>query len=93
MTPIDELNERFARPDERPQLGLAIMRGRFVELSACGATATLTAAIGLVVEAQQEQMGLKRTPEVNAVLMRRIARARERWATRRSPPRKQQVAH
>ncbi len=34
--------------------GLPTLRGRLVELSACGATATLTASIDLVIEAQRE---------------------------------------
>lgn len=41
-----------AGPDSEPW-GLDALRGRLVELSARGATATLTAAIELVVEAQQ----------------------------------------
>jgi len=45
---LDEL--RAERTAER--WGLAAMRGRLVELSALGATATLTAAVELVVEAQ-----------------------------------------
>jgi recombination protein RecA len=52
---LDDLRAR--RGDEtkaESPWGLAALRGRFVELSARGATATLTAAIGLVVEAQTE---------------------------------------
>jgi recombination protein RecA len=51
---LDELHDRSQRTDDTPGLALAALRGRFVELSARGASATLTAAIGLVVEAQQE---------------------------------------
>lgn len=40
-------------PDVTELWGLAALRGRLVELSARGAAATLTAAIGLVLEAQQ----------------------------------------
>jgi recombination protein RecA len=39
---------------EHPAWGLPAVRGRLVELSARGATATLTAAIELVIEAQRE---------------------------------------
>ena len=38
---------------ERERWGLDALRGRLVELSACGAAATLTAAIELVLEAQR----------------------------------------
>jgi len=47
---LDELRAGHeAHPEE---WGLAALRGRLVELSARGATATLTAAVGLVLEAQ-----------------------------------------
>ncbi|MEJ7602156.1 MAG: recombinase A [Kofleriaceae bacterium] len=46
---LDELTS--ARSDQT-EWGLAALRGRLVELSARGATATLTAAIGIVLEAQ-----------------------------------------
>jgi len=52
---LDDL--RASRDEEAPAVepgGLGALRGRFVELSARGATATLTAAIGLVIEAQHE---------------------------------------
>lgn len=39
---------------EHPGWGLPALRGRLVELSARGATATLTASIDLVIEAQRE---------------------------------------
>ena len=52
---------KILRPDfllqsgpDRSSWGLAAVRGRLVELSACGASATLTAAIELVIEAQRE---------------------------------------
>jgi recombination protein RecA len=52
---LDELDPVRHRGSEAADgWGLATLRGRFVELSARGATATLTAAIGLVVEAQTE---------------------------------------
>lgn len=53
---LDELRARRGdvEPEREPGVfGLAALRGRFVELSARGATATMTAAIGLVLEAQQ----------------------------------------
>jgi len=50
---LDELRaRRGADPSER--FGLAALRGRLVELSARGATATLTTAIDLVIEAQTQ---------------------------------------
>ena len=49
---LDELYE--AAPSPQDAWGLAAIRGRLVELSARGATATLTAAIELVVEAQTQ---------------------------------------
>jgi recombination protein RecA len=50
VLPFDEL--RAGRPVVTERWGLAAMRGRLVELSARGATATLTTAIEIVVEAQ-----------------------------------------
>jgi recombination protein RecA len=50
---LDELRARHDDKAVSPWC-LAALRGRFVELSARGATATLTAAIGLVAEAQGE---------------------------------------
>ncbi|HUS28517.1 MAG TPA: recombinase A [Kofleriaceae bacterium] len=50
---LDELRER--RGDvAQASWGLAALRGRLVELSARGATGTLTAAIELVAEAQEQ---------------------------------------
>ncbi len=51
---LDELRARHGAPEPAlaEQWGLAALRGRLVELSARGATATLTAAIDLVLEAQ-----------------------------------------
>ena len=49
MRRLDEL----APPIEHDRWSLDAMRGRLVELSARGASATLTTAIGLVLEAQQ----------------------------------------
>ncbi|MDQ3296656.1 MAG: recombinase A [Myxococcota bacterium] len=51
---LDELRARHGAPEVAlaEQWGLAALRGRLVELSARGATATLTAAIDLVLEAQ-----------------------------------------
>src|SRR5258705_11308948 len=52
-------SHKTGRPDGQGELapaerwGLDALRGRLVELSARGATATLTAAIELVIEAQQ----------------------------------------
>lgn len=49
-------SHKMARPDElapAERWGLDALRGRLVELSARGATAVLTAAIELVIEAQQ----------------------------------------
>src|SRR5438445_10067557 len=53
---IYSLDELRARRGEESQArwGLAALRGRLVELSARGATATLTAAIELVGEAQEQ---------------------------------------
>jgi recombination protein RecA len=50
VLPFDEL--RAGREQITERWGLAAMRGRLVELSARGATATLTTAIEIVVEAQ-----------------------------------------
>src|SRR5262245_57051726 len=51
---LDELRaRRGAEPESRWELGA--LRSRLVELSACGATATLTAAIELVAEAQAQR--------------------------------------
>jgi recombination protein RecA len=50
---LEELRAR--RGDEsRERWGLSALRGRLVELSARGATATLTAAIEIVAEAQEQ---------------------------------------
>jgi recombination protein RecA len=53
---LDELrSRRGATPDDvvaAPRLSLEQLTGRLVELSAVGAVATLTAAVGLVLEAQ-----------------------------------------
>jgi recombination protein RecA len=50
---LDELDaSQRDRLDEQPW-GLAALRGRLVELSAHGASATLTTAIGIVLEAQR----------------------------------------
>ncbi len=50
---LDELRERYGAVDEEAApWGLAALRGRLVELSARGASATLTTAIDLVLEAQ-----------------------------------------
>jgi recombination protein RecA len=51
---LDELRAQRGADDHAAGFQLAALRGRFVELSARGATATLTAAMGLVVEAQRE---------------------------------------
>ncbi len=52
---LDDLRARRGAVDAAPAelWSLESMRGRLVELSARGATATLTAAIGLVLEAQR----------------------------------------
>ncbi len=49
IAPLEESNLL-----EHPGWGLPALRGRLVELSARGATATLTASIDLVIEAQRE---------------------------------------
>ncbi len=46
--------DRLVQPEARARWELNTLRGRLVELSARGATATLTAAIELVVEAQTQ---------------------------------------
>ncbi|MDB4956571.1 MAG: hypothetical protein JWO36_4140, partial [Myxococcales bacterium] len=51
---LDELRARRGAEHVSAPWGLAAMRGRLVELSARGASATLTAAIELVVEAQTQ---------------------------------------
>jgi recombination protein RecA len=50
---LEELRVRRAQ-DTSAQWGLAALRGRLVEVSARGATATLTAAIEIVAEAQEQ---------------------------------------
>jgi recombination protein RecA len=49
---LDELRAQRGADEVTEPWGLAAMRGRLVELSARGATATLTAAMELVLEAQ-----------------------------------------
>ena len=49
---LDELTA--GAPQHTPRWGLDEMRGRFVELSARGAAATLTAALALVLDAQAQ---------------------------------------
>lgn len=49
---LEELRAR--REESQAQWGLAALRGRLVELSARGASATLTAAIEIVAEAQEQ---------------------------------------
>jgi len=51
---LDELRARRGQTESDARWGLAALRGRLVELSARGATATLTAATELVVEAQTQ---------------------------------------
>ncbi|HEY1556015.1 MAG TPA: recombinase A [Kofleriaceae bacterium] len=53
ILPFDELRARHGEP-AAARWGLDVMRGRLVELSARGASATLTAAIELVAEAQAQ---------------------------------------
>ncbi len=56
MLRLDDLELRLGRPEVTPETspwGLAALRGRLVELSARGATATLTTAAELVLEAQR----------------------------------------
>lgn len=56
MLRLDDLQLQLGRPEvdaEASPWGLAAMRGRLVELSARGATATLTTAAELVLEAQR----------------------------------------
>src|SRR3954447_512163 len=50
---LDELRARRGE-ESSARWGLAALRGRLVELSARGATATLTAAIEIVAEAQEQ---------------------------------------
>lgn len=52
LVSLDELRARRGGDQGETPWGFAAVRGRLVELSARGATATLTAAIELVVEAQ-----------------------------------------
>ncbi|HWU87385.1 MAG TPA: recombinase A [Kofleriaceae bacterium] len=53
VLPLDELRPPQSSEEEAAEpWGLAALRGRLVELSARGARATLTAATGLVLEAQ-----------------------------------------
>lgn len=51
---LDELRAQHADPEreQAEQWSLAALRGRLIELSARGATATLTAAMGIVLDAQ-----------------------------------------
>jgi recombination protein RecA len=51
---LDELRARRGAEQSNAGWGLAALRGRLVELSARGATATLTAAIDIVAEAQTQ---------------------------------------
>ena len=51
---LDELRARQGAEHSDAAWGLAALRGRLVELSARGATATLSAAIEIVVEAQTQ---------------------------------------
>src|SRR5262245_50004695 len=51
---LDELRARRGHVDQEARWGLAALRGRLVEVSARGASATLTAATELVVEAQTQ---------------------------------------
>ncbi len=51
---LDEVGRRADDVAKHEPWGLGSLRGRFVELSARGASATMTAAIGLVIEAQLE---------------------------------------
>ena len=52
---LDELRARRGGEQSDAAWGLAALRGRLVELSARGATATLTTAFELVVEAQTQR--------------------------------------
>ncbi|MGN6109088.1 MAG: hypothetical protein ACTHU0_28540, partial [Kofleriaceae bacterium] len=49
---LDELGERRGAEQATESWGLSALRGRLVELSARGASATLTTAVDLVLEAQ-----------------------------------------
>ena len=51
---LDELRARRGEQSDAAAWGLAALRGRLVELSARGATATLTAAVEIVAEAQTQ---------------------------------------
>jgi recombination protein RecA len=51
---LDELRAQHGDADPAELWSLAALRGRFIELSARGAAATLTAAFGLVLDAQTE---------------------------------------
>src|SRR5688572_2535589 len=51
---LDELRTYRGAQQSEASWGLAALRGRLVELSARGATATLTAAIEIVAEAQAQ---------------------------------------
>src|SRR5262245_49385544 len=51
---LDELRARHEAHEAETKWGLATLRGRLVELSARGATATLTMAMEVVVEAQTQ---------------------------------------
>lgn len=51
---LEDLRARRSDEASQAQWGLAALRGRLVELSARGATATLTAAIEIVAEAQEQ---------------------------------------
>ncbi|MDX2088796.1 MAG: recombinase A [Kofleriaceae bacterium] len=51
---LDELERTRTHEQPTPLWGLAALRGRLVELSARGASATMTTAIELVLEAQRE---------------------------------------
>jgi recombination protein RecA len=51
---LDELRARRGEPETAAKWELATLRGRLVELSARGASATLTTAMDIVVEAQTQ---------------------------------------
>ncbi|HSK02533.1 MAG TPA: recombinase A [Kofleriaceae bacterium] len=52
VVPLDELRAQRGGEEVAEPWGLAALRGRLVELSGRGARATLTEAVGLVLEAQ-----------------------------------------
>jgi recombination protein RecA len=52
VIPLDELRTQRGAEDVAEPWGLAALRGRLVELSGRGARATLTEAMGLILEAQ-----------------------------------------